>query len=113
MSKIVGYMICHNGDIEHLEKDVNELIGQGWEPIGNLTTLEGSAIGAYSYIREMVKYAEPEPQQKEPPPLYGLRTKINALWVTNDDGIMSGSREEMEAVLKRKGPGYEVCELVF
>jgi hypothetical protein len=38
--KVVAYSVVH-GPLELVERKVNELIKNGWEPIGNIGTLDG------------------------------------------------------------------------
>jgi len=54
--KIVEYSIAFSITSYDLEKKVNSLIKNGWEPIGGLSVIDSHASGHRPYSQAMVKY---------------------------------------------------------
>lgn len=53
--KIIEYKTVFDCSASGIEKDVMELINEGWQPWGSLVfTISGS--GSYNYVQAMVKY---------------------------------------------------------
>jgi len=56
MSKITEYYAVHDDNAEMLTEKVNELIKQGWQPFGGISTT--TSEGHTQYIQAMVEYSE-------------------------------------------------------
>lgn len=57
--KIEAYMILRSLDPDKLQKDVNELIGNGFVPFGSLAVVT-LPEGVVRYLQPMVKHADGE-----------------------------------------------------
>lgn len=54
---ITEYMVAHSSTSANLRDHVNQLIKEGWQPIGGIT-LEGEPSFRCNYLHSMVKYEE-------------------------------------------------------
>lgn len=59
MEKVTEYKVIRQRSIEPLETEVNELIGQGWQPHGPLLKVPINKSGS-AMIQPMVKYEKPK-----------------------------------------------------
>lgn len=58
MFKITEYYVVHNDNAELLAGKVNEMVRQGWQPFGGISTISTSANAFITYAQAMVKYGE-------------------------------------------------------
>lgn len=60
MKKITDYDVASGENTVELAERVNEMIGEGWQPHGGMTTTANSVLSGMSdeYLQPMVKYDE-------------------------------------------------------
>lgn len=58
MFEITEYYVVHNDNAELLTGKINEMVRQGWQPFGGISTISTTANAFITYAQAMVKYAE-------------------------------------------------------
>lgn len=54
--RIKRYYLASASDLEQLQNEVNKLLGEGWQPFGQMTVVEPSAGAGVRFLQTMVQY---------------------------------------------------------
>jgi hypothetical protein len=53
--EVKAYRVVRTTGIEELERQVNELIGDGWQPLGGVRLIRDGAIKQVIYVQTMIR----------------------------------------------------------
>lgn len=54
--RIKRYHIALGSDLEKLQNDINKLIGEGWQPVGQLVVLQPPTESGARFLQTMIQY---------------------------------------------------------